>query len=416
MTLPGMNAPLLIVGLGIVLIAAVLPWLTAGLSTDRRLRAVLGLGGLVACGLALMPRHDKLPIPDVPGNGDATTLSRAACVETLSRRMSSLTRASAAGAAVGSGAASSASGASATAPAPLPANAVGLVSGAATGTYHAMADNLVSLARQQGVPLFNRETQGSLENIRKLADPKENAALGFAQSDLLTWLRRSDSPEDRQAAALLRLVLPLHAEEVHVLARTEIRGLADLAGKRVLTAASSQGSRHTAENLLRARGIVPARLDSDSSAAESLCQVLTGGADAMVVVAGKPTPQLTSLEALVDHPARPLAQVHLLPLEAPSGSDGFEAATVDRQDYGWVREPVPTLAVRALLMAFDFSPRSTPYQRLRCQQLQHLGRLIESELAGLKLPPYPPKWREVDPRRPVSGWKADRCARLSTLE
>lgn len=101
-----------------------------------------------------------------------------------------------------------------------------------------MAGNLVELAHQRGVPLFNRETQGSLENIRKLADPKENAALGFAQSDLLAWLRQSVDPVDRQAAASLRLVLPLYAEEVHVLARTGLNTLADLAGQRVLTAAN----------------------------------------------------------------------------------------------------------------------------------------------------------------------------------
>ena len=67
----------------IVLIAAVLPWLTAGLSTDRRLRAALGLGGLVACGLALMPRHDGPPIQDPTDPPATTTWSRAACVETL---------------------------------------------------------------------------------------------------------------------------------------------------------------------------------------------------------------------------------------------------------------------------------------------------------------------------------------------
>ena len=414
----GVNVPLLIVGLGALLIGTALPWMTAGLSRDRGLRAALALSGVLACVAALWSIERVHPPPvlptdrqaaGVPGDGPVTPLGAAACVEALSVRMVELTSAAA------SRPTASAQAEADGAPAALPADAIGLVSGSATGTYHAVAGNLVELARQRGVPLFNRETQGSLENIRKLADPKENAALGFAQSDLLAWLRQSADPADRQAAATLRLVLPLYAEEVHVLARTGLRTLSDLSGQRVVTAASSQGSRHTAENLLRAAGIAPARLDSHFSAAEALCRVLTGRADAMVIVAGKPTVQLVSLDTLRQHPARPLAGVHLLPLEAPApqaeGYEGYEPARIEAGDYAWLEQPVSTLAVRALLMAFDFSPRRTAYQQLRCRQLKRLGTLIAQDLPRLKQPPFHPKWREVDRQQPVRGWRLDTCSR-----
>ena len=411
----GVNVPLLIVGLGALLIGVALPWMTAGLSTDRWLRVALASAGVLACAGALWS-GERIPSSPQPIDRQASvrvddaatpSLSAAACVEALSVRMVELTSAAASRPMPSADADS--------APAALPADAIGLVSGSATGTYHAVAGNLVELARQRGVPLFNRETQGSLENIRKLADPNENAALGFAQSDLLAWLRQSADPVDRQAAASLRLVLPLYAEEVHVLARTGLNTLADLAGQRVLTAASSQGSRHTAENLLRTAGVTPARLDSQYSAAEALCRVLTGRADAMVIVAGKPTVQLVSLDTLRQHPARPLAGVHLLPLEAPppqaEGYEGYEAARIEAGDYAWLDQPVSTLAVRALLMAFDFSPRRTAYQQLRCRQLKRLGTLIAQDLPRLKQPPFHPKWREVDRQQPVRGWRLDTCSR-----
>lgn len=326
-------------------------------------------------------------------------LTSAACVDTLSRRMGELTAASRLASIVEAGT-------------PEPADPIGLVSGSATGTYHAVAEDLVGVARRQGVPLFNRETLGSLDNLRKLADPKENAALGFAQSDILSVLARAADPADRKAATLLRLVLPLYAEEVHVLARTGVQSLADLAGRRVVTAASSQGSLHTAENLLRAAGVTPGQLDNQQTAAAALCSVLTGRADAMVIVAGKPTPHLASLDALLSHPARPLDQVHLMPLALPTDNVGYEAARIGPNDYAWVREPVDTLAVRALLMAFDFSPRRTDYQQRRCGQLKRLGALLQRELPALARPPHHAKWREVDPTRPVSGWRVDACSRM----
>ncbi|MEY2874635.1 MAG: hypothetical protein RLZZ373_2006 [Pseudomonadota bacterium] len=399
------NGPLLIVGLGVLLIGLLLPWLTAGLSTDRWLRGSVVIAGVLACGGALLPMVRQDPGNDAistasVGTPRGSSLTPAACVDALSRRMGELT------------AASRLVSIAEAASAPARVDPIGLVSGSATGTYHAVADDLVAVARQQGVPLFNRETLGSLDNLRKLADPNENAALGFAQSDILAWLARSDDPANRKAAMLLRLVLPLYAEEVHVLARTGVQTLGDLAGRRVVTAASSQGSLHTAENLLRAAGVVPASLDSQQTAAAALCSVLTGRADAMVIVAGKPTPNLVSLDALRDHPARPLDSVHLLSLELPAGTVGYETARIDSGDYPWVAQPVSTLAVRALLMAFDFSPQRTAYQQRRCRQLQRLGRLIERELPALGQAPHHAKWREVDAQRPVSGWRRDACSRL----
>jgi TRAP transporter TAXI family solute receptor len=399
----GINGPVLIVGLGVLLIGLLLPWLTAGLNTDRGLRSTMVLVGALACAYALLPMFgaNRVSDPSIdPPPLPPPVLTAAACIDTLSTRMGALTAASRL--------ASHAKAASA----PAPANPIGLVSGSGTGTYHAVADDLVATARQQGVPLFNRETLGSLDNLHLLANPKENAALGFAQSDILAWLARSDDPANRQTATLLRLVLPLYAEEVHVLARTGVHTLADLAGRRVLTASSSQGSLHTAETLLRAAGVVPASLDSQQTAAAALCSVLTGRADAMVIVAGKPTPHLVSLDALRDHPARPLDGVHLLPLDLPLDNTGYEVARIDRGDYPWVAQPVSTLAVRALLMAFDFSPQRTAYQQRRCQQLQRLGRLIEQELPALAKPPHHVKWGEVDPKRTVSGWRLDACSRV----
>jgi hypothetical protein len=73
---------------------------------------------------------------------------------------------------------------------------------------------------------------------------------------------------------------------------------------------------------------------------------------------------------------------------------------------------VPTLSVRALLMAVDFSSQRNDYQKRRCQQLKGLGDMVKRELPVLSRPPYQAKWREVDPLRQVPGWRPVTCPQM----
>ena len=98
------------------------------------------------------------------------------------------------------------------APAALPADAIGLVSGSATGTYHAVAGNLVELARQRGVPddigkaaLFLSNDAKVLELLKpregNLAEQlsKETDARKLAESLFLSVLTRSPTADEAEA-------------------------------------------------------------------------------------------------------------------------------------------------------------------------------------------------------------------------
>ncbi|MBP8272350.1 MAG: hypothetical protein KAX42_10810, partial [Sphaerotilus sp.] len=84
------NAPVLIVGIGVLLIGAVLPWLTVGVGTNRWLRGTLVLAGALVCGWALWP-VDKAVVPAmapaVPER-PVVRISHAACVHEVSGRIS----------------------------------------------------------------------------------------------------------------------------------------------------------------------------------------------------------------------------------------------------------------------------------------------------------------------------------------
>ena len=287
---------------------------------------------------------------------------------------------------------------------------VGIGSGGKTGTYYELAENIVELAKTIGLNIFNVETLGSFDNLR-LIRSSANVALGFAQSDILSGMAASE-------VARLRLVLPLYREEIHVLARRDINQLSDLSNKVVVTARSSMGSQHTARNILKLGGVTPVGGVQTLDAEEAVCRVVTGQADAMFVVAGKPTPLLKALAVLALHRDKPLAKVHFMPLKSLPELQQYEQARLTRGDYPWAygsdkqQGATETLAVRALLMAYDFSARKTPYQSQRCDVLKELVKtLVKSKPELCQLPNHP-KWCEVDMTLSVSGWRWDDCSHL----
>lgn len=390
------NLPLLIAACGCLAVAALLLWRGRGAASANTSRLHVGAGLLLAAlgaaGLWAGLQGSEAPAPQPMAARMTASDCEVAVTARLRERMAGQPRAERAPASE------------------QPRSAIGLVSGTEGGTYHAVADDLVSLAGRRGVLMFNRTSNGGLSSLDQLADSQVNAALGFVQSDLLAWLRRSRDNGHQQLARELRLVAPLFAEEVHVLARREITSFEQLQGRRVLTASSSEGSRHTAENLLQARRIQPASLANHLTFAQAACAVITGQADALIAVAGRPMLPMQALEALLPLPGRPLDNVHLLPLVPVADDLGYERAELTTSDYAWQPATVQTLAVRAVLVAMDFAPNGSAYRKMRCGQLAQIGDALRHGLPSLRSPPFHPKWADVDWNRPVPGWPLDACS------
>src|SRR5262249_24094718 len=98
----------------------------------------------------------------------------------------------------------------------------------------------------------------------------------------------------------------LAPQEVHVLARTEIGSLSELAGKKVSVGPQGSSSAATATALFKALGITvePQHLDG-STAIERLKQ---GTIDAAVIVGGKPYPLVSAVPTN--------SGIHLLPFRS----------------------------------------------------------------------------------------------------
>ena len=287
---------------------------------------------------------------------------------------------------------------------------IGMVTGSKSGTYIQFGNDIAGVAKTVGLDILVKDSQGSIDNIKRI-NSKENATFGIVQSDVLGFLSRSESPEMRQLAGRLRLIFPFYNEEVHLFASKSIQSFDGLTGKRVVVGQQGSGTWLTAMNLLQLTGVKPAEL-LNLPPLQGVTAVLKGEADAMFFVAGKPVSLFAKLGSLTDKPefAPLLANVHFVPLDDPRMLREYQVAEIGQGDYEWTSGSVPTIAVKAVLMSFDFAGKQSPYFAQRCQQLAKLGQVIRANIGQLKQTGHP-KWKEVDLNEKVGLWQLDSCSR-----
>lgn len=296
-------------------------------------------------------------------------------------------------------------------PKPVTPLTLGMVTGPETGTYIEIGRDIAAVAKTAGVNVDVKPSDGSIENIKRIRS-KENAALGIVQSDVLGFLKRSKSPDTVKTAANLRMVEPLYKEEVHVLVRKDIKRFEDLKGKRVVVGEEGSGNMLTAVNLLALMNIKVA--DTQKLAPpQGLLAVLDNQADAVIFVGGKPVKLFKNIESLT----RPenvkyaylLKDLHFLPLNDPKMLAEYEPSDITPMDYAFIDETVPTIAVRAILVSYDFSGTGLDNKQ-RCAAIGKLARGLNTALPELRKDHHP-KWRDVDFSRKLNLWKRDDCAK-----
>lgn len=284
---------------------------------------------------------------------------------------------------------------------------VGMVTGSKAGTYIQFGRDIARVTARYGLAIQVKESEGSLNNIERM-NSKENAAFGIVQSDVLGILK-TNQPE---VARHLRMVYPLYNEEVHILARKQIRSFADLQGKRVATGTKGSGNWLTLANLLHTMGVKPSERVTDLKPLDALIAVLEGKIDAMIYVSGKPVSLFEKLQQLRENPrfSRLIQEVHFVPLREPEMLKSYYVPSeIGPSDYPWLSATVPTIAVKALLVSFDFSRQNTPYYQNRCKSLKTMAQAIRENLPDLRQNGHE-KWRSVDLNASVGQWQRDVCA------
>jgi uncharacterized protein len=276
-----------------------------------------------------------------------------------------------------------------------------IVTGGPAGTYIQFGRDIATLGEACGQTLNVRESAGSLENAVAVRD-RPVTQFGIVQSDVLEYLQtfREENPELGRIADGLRVVFPLYDEEVHILARREIASLAGLAGRRVAVGVQDSGNFITAQLVLDLAQVEPAERRADLAPSAALEALQAGEIDAMFYVVGAPA----ALFEQVDGEA-----FHLLPMDDPVLQAVYTPTVIEAGTYTFLDEDVDIVAVKAVLVTFDFDPRQSAYHRRACRGVSDFTYLITTRFDELRENGHP-KWREVDVTAIPPGWSVAGCA------
>lgn len=281
------------------------------------------------------------------------------------------------------------------------ANLVGLVTGSPSGKYMPLGTDLARVLddRSRGeMRLIVSFGYGSVQNIDDLLNLR-GIDLAIVQGDVLDVFRR-DPALHADLRQRLRYVTRLHREEIHVLARGDLRSIRALDGKRVSIGVAGSGTQITARNLFDRLGIRPILVETGPKEASD--DLIAGNIDAMVFVVGKGAALFRALsgEAVTQ------AGLAFVPFADDEGAfEPYEAASLDASDYPALipeGERVAVRAVPSVLAVFAWPPnhpRHGPVARFVTRFFDRAGDLGRRPGMERSL------WCQVDLAHQVAGWE-----------
>ena len=272
---------------------------------------------------------------------------------------------------------------------------LGLITGGEKGTYYQFGLNLQKLVQPSGTNLAVYTSKGSIENVYAVYQ-RPATQLGIVQSDVLAFVARVQSdPVLKRIAKKTRMVFPLYNEEIHVLGRRGITDFDDLADRRVAIGREGSGTYLTARLLFKVSEVAPKEMVPIDTE-EALAALKAGTIDAMFYVAGYPvklfTEQVTASDGLA-----------LIPITNKSITEFYPRSEIPASTYPWQSSALNTVAVKAVLVSFDFRGRD-------CENVGRFAQTISEKLDWLVKNGHS-KWKSVDLEYPLKGWEQYDCVR-----
>ena len=272
---------------------------------------------------------------------------------------------------------------------------LGIMTGGAKGTYYQFGLNLKELVKSRDIRLRVDNSTGSIENLYAVYQ-KPYTQMGIVQSDVLAFVSRLQSdPTLKRIANKTKMIFPLYNEEVHLLGRRELADFDDLAGKRVAVGKEGSGTYLTAKLLFEVSDVKPAEMVSVGTD-EALAQLKAGDIDAMFYVAGFPVKLFQGDVTEEDGLA-------LIPIVNKSIVEFYPIAEIPAKTYPWQQKAVNTVAVKAVLVSFNF-------RRANCEYVGNFAQILSENMDWLRENGHP-KWKFVDLGFPLKGWEQYDCVK-----
>ena len=275
------------------------------------------------------------------------------------------------------------------------ADDIGLITGGEKGTYYRFGLDLQQLMKRHNFNLTVHSSRGSVENIYAVYQ-RPGVQLGIVQSDVLAFVSRVETdPLLKLIAKKTKMVFPLYNEEIHLVGKREITSFDDLAGKRVAIGRDGSGTYLTARLLFKLSDVAPAEMVPIDTG-EALAAIRAGRVDAMFYVAGYPVKLFTDDVTEAD-------KLAVIPITNKSVVEFYPTVELPARAYAWQEAPVQTVAVKSVLVSFDF-------RRKDCETVGRFAQVIAKQMPWLAENGHP-KWKAVDLEFPLRGWEQYDCVR-----
>src|ERR1700674_2853602 len=280
----------------------------------------------------------------------------------------------------------------------LNANTVTLLTGTIGGTYVQFGADLASVLDDDGklrvLPITGR---GSVQSVADILFLK-GVDLGIVRADTLDYLEKKGFANDIKKQ--FTYVTKLYNEEMHVIASKSIHNLRDLEGKTVSVDLPNGGTFVTALTMFERLGMKPNVVYIEQRIAME--KLRKGEIDAVIVVGGKPYKSVASFKD---------DRFPLVPVDYAKPLQGdYLPATLTAKDYPNLiaeGEKVDTIAVPAVLAAYNWAPNTDRYRKLAL-----FVDAFFTKFPTFQNPPFHPKWKEVSLSAPLADWQRLPAAKL----
>jgi len=275
----------------------------------------------------------------------------------------------------------------------LNANTVTIVSGNLNGTYLSIAADLTAVLDDgddfRVLPIMGKDGVQNIRDVRFL----KGVDLGITQTNLLNAARRGNElgPLDGRIVYIARLF----SEELHLVVRADsgITSIEQLAGKKVNFGGAGSGTQWSTRDIFSRLNVKAEEVNLRR--AEAIEKMKASEIAGSALIAAKPATAMARLKA--DEGLR------FLPMSfAKQLHDDYLPGVLTSADYPGVvpaGEEVETVAVGAVLIAYNWQKGSEPYRRLE----DFVGRFF-SKFSEFKQPPRHPKWQETNFAAALPGW------------
>jgi len=273
----------------------------------------------------------------------------------------------------------------------LNANTVTLISGTIGGTYVQFGADLASVLddgnKLRVLPIIGRGSVQSVADVLFL----QGVDLGIVRADTLDYLEKKGFAKDIKKQ--FTYVTKLYNEEMYVIASKSVRNLKELDGKTISVDLPNGGTFVTSLIVFERLGIKPKVAYIEQRIAME--KMRKGEIDAVIAVGGKP---YKSVSAFNDD------RFHLVTVDYDKAlQTDYLPATLTAKDYPNLiaeGEKVDTIAVPAVLAAYNWAPNTDRYRKLAL-----FVDAFFTKFPTFQNPPFHPKWKEVSLSAPLPDWQ-----------